>query len=352
MLLMWSQLPWLLLDRGLVPDPLVRVGIRNRLADTLKREDHDDPIERGRRRDELIAELRKSPIALATDTANEQHYELPTEFFRMVLGEHLKYSSAWWGPGIDDLDQAEKSMLDLTFRRADLVDGQRILELGCGWGSLTLWMAERLPSSSIVAVSNSATQREHILGEAARRGLSNVTVETADINDFAPEGTFDRIVSVEMFEHVRNYERLFARLGSWLHDDGKLFVHIFCHRRSAYPYGREGRDDWMAEHFFAGGMMPSASLLLAFAALDSERPFGLESQWLVNGQHYQRTSDAWLANMDRHRKALEPIFADVYGSDHRRWWTYWRLFFMACAELFGYREGEEWMVAHYRFARR
>lgn len=337
---MWYQS---LLDLGLVPEWLLRPAIRQRCRRRLRRESAGGLAAQDERFRALLAELRRSPIAIHTDAANVQHYELPPEFFAHVLGARRKYSCAYWPPGVTTLDQAEERMLELCVERAELTEGQRILDLGCGWGSLTLYLAERFPSCSILAVSNSRDQREFIAAEAARRGLSNVAVETADINRFAPRERFDRIVSIEMFEHLKNYAEMLRRIAGWLLPGGALFVHIFVHRRFAYLYDAEGPDDWMARHFFTGGTMPSDELLLHFA-----EDMAVQQRWRVPGHHYQLTCEAWLRRMAAHRAAVIPLLARTYGAAQTtRWWVRWRIFFLACAELFGFDGGEQWYVAHY-----
>lgn len=335
-------------ERGLLPDPLTRWGMRRLIAQRLREERADG----GERQQQLqrarIHHWRTGPIAVHTRRANEQHYELPPSFFEQVLGPRLKYSACYWPDHVHRLEEAEIEALEQICTRAGLADDMDILELGCGWGSLTCWMAQRYPNARIMAMSNSAVQREYLQRKLAAQGLHNVRLVTADINDFDPGARFDRIVSVEMFEHVRNHEQLLARVAQWLHGHGRLFVHIFCHRENAYPFETEGASNWMGRYFFTGGMMPSENLLLNF-----QNDVRLDEQWRLAGTHYQRTAEAWLENLDTRREPVLDILAASYGQDQaRQWLQRWRMFFMACAELFGYRNGTEWLVAHYRFVRR
>jgi len=338
-----------LCERGLIPDALTRFGIRRLCAQRL-REEHDGDLDRADLRYRtLLAELRNSAIALEVEAANTQHYEVPTRFFELCLGRRLKYSSGYYPLGTESLDEGEEAMLALYGQRAELADGQHILELGCGWGSLTLWMAEHFPGARITGVSNSRTQREHILAQAVARGLTNVEIITADVNRLElPAASFDRCVSIEMFEHMRNYQRLLGHIAGWLRPSGKLFIHIFCHRSLMYPFETSGATDWMGRHFFTGGLMPSADTLLHFQ--DTLR---IEQRWLLSGRHYQRTANHWLAQQDRHADEVREVLVAAYGqADAALWAQRWRMFWMACAELFGYANGSEWGVAHYRFVNR
>lgn len=332
-----------LIERGWVPDSLIRTGIRQLLRKRLS--DEKNNFKKKDHFNSFVGTLCSRPIAVDTSKANDQHYELPPSFFNLILGKYNKYSSCYWGDGATSLDEAEASSLKITCERAELSDDMDILELGCGWGSLSLWIAEKYPKSRVTSISNSNQQREFINRAAKLKNLNNLTVVTCDMNSFNAETKFDRVVSVEMFEHMQNYERLMENISSWLKINGKLFVHIFCHQRFAYFFSTEGSDNWMGRYFFTGGLMPSEDLLLKF-----QKNISLDNQWRWNGCHYKLTSNAWLKNMDREKINILPILEKVYGRNERNiWFQRWRIFFMACAELFGYNSGNQWLVAHYLF---
>jgi cyclopropane-fatty-acyl-phospholipid synthase len=334
-------------EQGLVPDIVIRQGIRRLCARRLEQIAALSCETAVDDREAFVRAMDGAPIAFVPERANDQHYEVPAAFFDQVLGSRRKYSCCYWPNGVTDLDGAEAAALRVTCERADLADGQGILDLGCGWGSLSLWMAEHYPNARVVAVSNSSSQRRYIETQAAKRGLSNLRVVTADMNAFHSAERFDRVVSLEMFEHMRNWRTLFRRIHGWLRPGGRFFMHVFCHRDTPYLFEDNGEDDWMSRHFFTGGMMPSDDLALHF-----QDRLALVRQWRWSGLHYQKTANAWLSNMDRRRDAVLPILAECYGADQAAlWWQRWRLFFMACAETFGYEAGERWWVSHYLFER-
>ncbi len=336
-----------LAERGLLPDAVVRFGIRRLCAERLRAERSGGVWVQSERFAERIEALRQSPVAIHTEAANAQHYELPPEFFALCLGPRLKYSCCYFARGEETLAEAEEAMLELYARRAGLADGQHVLELGCGWGSLTLWMAERFPRARITAVSNSHSQRHYIETQCRTRGLVKVQVLTCDVNTLSLEDAqFDRCVSIEMFEHVRNYEVLMRRIATWLKPGGKLFAHLFAHRTLMYPFVSVGADNWMGRHFFTGGQMPSVDTLLHF-----QSGLLLERRWLIDGRHYSRTANLWLARQDAQRAQVLAVLREAYGAHARLRFERWRLFWMACAELFGYAQGTEWLIAHYRFTR-
>jgi cyclopropane-fatty-acyl-phospholipid synthase len=335
-------------ERGFVPDPLVRAGIRRLCEQRLADIGAADATRSAAIAEDFIRSLRTAELAPLPHKANAQHYEVPDAFFAQVLGPQRKYSCAWWPPGVTDLAAAEALALAVTAERAQLADGQAVLELGCGWGSLTLWMARSFPSSRIVGVSNSHSQREYILARARDEGLDNVEILTADMNVFTGAGRFDRILSVEMFEHLRNWPAMFARVGDWLQPGGRFFMHVFCHRSTPYAFIDAEESDWMSRHFFSGGMMPSDELPARF-----QDHLRLLQRWRWDGQHYEKTANAWLALLDARRERVMPILESTYGKEQAAIWLQrWRMFFMACAELFGYRNGQEWWVGHYLFERR
>lgn len=332
-----------LAENGRLPDRWIRAGIRRMCAQKLREQaatHGGDPAAAVAR---FAATMREGPIAPVPEKANAQHYELPPEFFTRVLGARRKYSACHWSEEAHSLDQAEEEALRISCERAGIADGMQILDLGCGWGSLSLWMAENFPKSKIRAVSNSPLQRRFIESQRHDRRLDNLDVVTADMNDFDPRGSYDRIVSIEMFEHMRNYERLLHRIRGWLNRDGALFIHIFCHRLYAYPFAEEGAGNWMGRYFFSGGIMPSRDLLDRFDA-----DMRISRRWEWDGTHYARTAEAWLQKLDSDPDGVMSILRAHYDPrEARRWLHRWRIFFMSCAELFGFDCGQEWIVAHY-----
>jgi cyclopropane-fatty-acyl-phospholipid synthase len=328
-------------ERAPLPDVVTRAGVGFLVGRARRKLARAAPDEEQR----FARAMSRQPIATHVDDANAQHYEVPAEFFSMVLGPRKKYSCCLYDADGSTLKEAEDRALEETVAHADLADGQRILELGCGWGSLSLYMAVRFPNSIITSVSNSKGQRASIEADAARRGLTNLTVITADMNDFQTDKMFDRIVSVEMFEHISNWRGLLERARSWLWPEGRIFIHVFTHRRQPYRFDEADKTDWIAQHFFTGGIMPSEGLIGRFPDL-----FSVEKEWRWNGKHYERTALDWLANFDAHSIVIEDIFRRVYGDDANIWKRRWRLFFLATAGLFGHADGEEWGVSHYRLA--
>ena len=339
-------------ERGWLPDTWVRAGMRRLIASRLKSETAALDAEGPAHLQRFIAELDASPIAIETQSANRQHYEVPAKFFRLHLGPRLKYSCCLYETRRESIAGAEEAMLASYADRSGLVDGHRILDLGCGWGSFALWAAARYPHSQVFGLSNSKGQREFIEGRAAERGLKNLVIRTGNIVDFQIDAAdlgkgFDRIVSIEMFEHMKNYRQLFAKVGGWLAEEGRMFVHVFAHRRVAYHFEDRESDDWMSRYFFTGGTMPSFDLFKNF-----DDVVAVEDRWWVSGRHYERTANDWLRHMDAAKDEIMEVFVATYGADAKIWFQRWRMFYMAVAELFGFDEGRQWGVGHYRFARR
>jgi len=340
-----SAIHWV--EQGLVPDRVVRIGIRRLLEARIAELGSHDAQQSAALTQEFVRAMDGAELAPRPEMANRQHYELPAAFFDLVLGGHRKYSCAWWPDGTDTLDEAEAAALAVTCERAELADGQDILELGCGWGSLTLWMARHYPASRITALSNSLPQRQFIEAQARAAGLDNVRVLTCDFNVFHTGERFDRVVSVEMFEHLRNWPRAFANVARWLRPQGRFFMHVFAHRDAPYPFVERDASDWMSKYFFTGGMMPSDDLVL-----HCQDDLRLLHRWRWDGRHYQRTAEAWLRNMDDRHDQILPLFQDTYGREAAIWWTRWRLFFLSVSELFGFDAGQRWWVSHYLLEKR
>jgi cyclopropane-fatty-acyl-phospholipid synthase len=334
-----------LAEKKLIPDFIIRQGIRNLLKKRIQSLVSNNSEKNIQNKIQFIEEMNLSSIAVLPELANEQHYEIPEEFYKYSLGKHKKYSSCYWNEKTKNLDEAELLSLKLTSQHAQLINGLNILELGCGWGSLTLWMAKQYPKSKITAVSNSSSQRLHILEQAKKRKLKNISVITEDMNTFNPKVKYDRVVSVEMIEHMRNHKKLFQKIASWLKQDGLFFMHIFVHKSQPYLFEVQESDDWMSQYFFSGGMMPSEDLPLFF-----QNDLKIIDQWSWSGVHYEKTANAWLKNIDLNKNKVMPVLEDIYGEkDSKKWFQRWRIFFMSCAELWGYENGNEWKVAHYLF---
>ena len=336
-----------LTEKGILPDFIIRFGIRlllkKRLSDIKSSHCEDASINQM----QMISKMDNSPVATNTSDANEQHYEVPADFYKLILGNHFKYSCCYWPDNEKELDDAEVKSLITTCERAALEDGQQVLDMGCGWGSLSLWIADNFPNSSVTSVSNSRTQKEFIDQMARMKGLENIEVITHDMKNFNIDKKFDRIVSIEMFEHMKNHRELFSRVSSWLKSDGLFFMHIFCHKNVPYEFIDKGPNDWMSRYFFTGGIMPSDDLPLFF-----QDHLTIRKRWRWNGFHYAKTCNTWLKNMDSKKTSLIPIMKSVYGPDHRQWWQRWRIFFMSCAELFAFNNGNEWYIGHYLFSKK
>lgn len=335
-------------EDGRIPDPLVLAGIRFRLRRKVRREEKGGPAGLAEHKRRLLEERAAGPITIAVEAANSQHYEVPAEFFKLILGPRLRYSCCLWPSGTADLAAAEVAALNQTVERAGIVDGDRILELGCGWGSLALFMAERFPNSEITGVSNSKTQKAHIDAEADNEGLANLRIETADIGSYRPSASFDRVVSVEMFEHVRNHRLLLRRIASWLEPEGTCFIHVFSHKSVTWHFRKDGGSDWLGQHFFTGGTMPSDDLLL-----HEQRDLVIDSHWQLNGRHYAKTLQAWLQNLDHSRAACLSALAE--GSNPatpEAQLNRWRLFLLASIGTWRMRRGNEFGVSQYLFRRR
>ena len=335
-------------EKGIIPDFLIRYGIKLLLKRRLIDIKSLDCEKTDFSQMQMISRMQSSPIAINTDSANEQHYEVPQAFYKLILGSSYKYSCCHWSNEVHNLDDAEKEALDITCDRAQINNGMNVLDLGCGWGSLSLWIAEKFPECSVTSVSNSKSQHDFIHKQASLRNLNNIKVIVADMNDFKIDQKFDRIISLEMFEHMKNYQKLYHRISKWLSDDGLFLMHIFCHKSSPYDFVDKGPNDWMSRYFFTGGIMPSDDLPLFF-----QESLLIKHRWRWSGEHYAKTSNAWLENMDKRKAKILPIIESTYGRENmQKWWQRWRIFFMSCAELFAFNGGQEWYVNHYLFEKK
>ena len=333
---------------NLFPDWLLRLAVRIGLYAGWLKKNLQSFEAREHHRQTVIRQLKSSPIAIQTEKPNIQHYEVPSEFFLQVLGDHMKYSCCYWPEGVNTLNDAEAAMLALTCERARIADGMRILDLGCGWGAFSLWVAQQYPHAKITALSNSHTQKEFIDARCQALGIRNIKTITADVANLDLNSTYDRVVSIEMFEHMKNYQDLLKKISVLLNENGKLFVHIFANIDHTHEFDAGDPHNWMAQTFFTGGLMPSDDLLLHF-----QDDLFLEDHWRISGLHYAKTLNAWLKSMLKHEATILPILAEVYGEANRTvWWVNWKLFFLGCAETWRMRGGREYFVSHYLFSKR
>ena len=331
-----------LLARGLIPDWILRRGVRSQGKERLNMMNKVDST---KEYSKFINEASTGNIAVNTDDANNQHYEVDSEFFKYCLGKNLKYSCCFWDENTLDLDAAEDNMLEIYSQRAQITDGMSILDIGCGWGSLSLFLAQKYPKSEITGVSNSSSQKIFIDSVASERNISNLNIITRDINDFRAEEKYDRILSIEMFEHTKNTKKLMNLINDWLNPNGLFFMHVFAHKENPYYFDRDQKNAWMAKYFFTGGMMPNHNL---FKDLKSNLEY--QKSWILSGEHYERTSNAWLDKMDQNKSKILSLFERSNGSSvAKRKFHFWRLFYIACAEIFGYDNGNEWVVSHHLF---
>ncbi|KAL3655746.1 hypothetical protein CASFOL_000142 [Castilleja foliolosa] len=336
------------LERNLLPDAVVRRLTRILLAARLRSGYRSSTDLQLSDLLQFANSLKEMPIAIKTERPKSQHYEVPTSFFKLVLGKHLKYSCCYFSDKSSTVEDAEKAMLELYCERSQIKDGHSVLDVGCGWGSLSLHIAQKYPNCKITGICNSATQKAHIDDQCRAHEMQNVEIIVADISTFEMEALYDRIFSIEMFEHMKNYQDLLKKISNWMKPDGLLFVHYFCHKTFAYHFEDVNDDDWITRYFFTGGTMPSANLLLYF-----QDDVSIVNHWLVNGKHYAQTSEEWLKRMDHNLSSIKPIMESTYGKDSAvKWTAYWRTFFISVAELFGYNNGEEWMVAHFLFKKK